>query len=299
MLFRQLRATQAEAGKVLWMAVLPCVSVAAIAAQGTITAGAIKFTGESNFATSGDFGPNQVSAVLGCGALLCLLLALQRQAWRYVTVSLLVGLWLIGQAFLTLSRGGVYAAVIGAAGIAIAAVLTRGTRSKALTAGVVIVLGVVIIFSWLNGFSSGALENRYNDTGDTGRSDIASADVQLFASNPLFGVGVGQSKDSRATTDVGLTQADADAAAHTEYSRLLAEHGALGVFALALLVAMAVTAVRRALSPWNRFVAVSLSLWTFAQFAHGATRVSIAAFTFGVAALRVERAGAPRPARVG
>ena len=54
---------------------------------------------------------------------------------------------------------------------------------------------------------------------------------------------------------------------------------------------MAVTSVRKAISPWNRFVAVGLTCWTFAQFAHGATRVSIVAFTFGVAALRIERSG--------
>jgi O-antigen ligase len=297
MLFRQLRASQSDAAKVLWMAVLPCVSVGAIALQGTLAAGAIKFSGESNFATSGDFGPNQVSAVLGCGALLCLLIALQRQAWRHAAIALLVGLWLIGQAFLTLSRGGVYAAVIGATGIAIVAVLTRGLRSKVLTAGVVIILGGVIIFSWLNGFSSGALLSRYNDTGDTGRTEIASADVQLFVANPLFGVGVGQSSDDRSQTSEALSSVDASAASHTEYSRLLAEHGAFGVVALALLVAMAVSAVRWSISPWNRFVAVSLSLWTFAQFAHGATRVSIASFTFGVAALRVEAPGRHRDPR--
>jgi O-antigen ligase len=292
MMFRQLRATQRDASKILWMAVLPCISVATIALQGVLAAGTITFTGESNFATSGDFGPNQVSAVLGCGALLCLLLALQRQAWRHVVLSLGVGLWLIGQAFLTLSRGGVYAAVIGALGIAIAGVLTSGFRSKALTAGIVIVLGGVIIFSWLNGFSSGALENRYNDTGDTGRTEIASADVQLFWSDPLFGVGVGQSKTNREQTDVALTVVDADAASHTEYTRLLAEHGALGLIALVLLIAMAISGVRDAISPWNRFVAASLSLWTFAQFAHGATRVSITAFAFGVTSMRVEALGA-------
>jgi hypothetical protein len=47
----------------------PAVSIAALALFGILTNPDITFNTESNFATSGGFGPNQVSSMLGLGAL--------------------------------------------------------------------------------------------------------------------------------------------------------------------------------------------------------------------------------------
>ncbi len=285
--FRQLIATAAEARRMLWAVIGPAAAVAAIATKGTITAGAIKFTGESNFVTSGGYGPNQVSNILGAGAVCCLLVALSRAPIRVRVAALLVGAWLVGQALLTLSRGGVWGFVAAGVCIGLAGLLTSGTRSRVLTTGVIVVLVAVLVYSWVNLFTAGSLANRYADQSSTNRSDIARGDLALFAENPLFGVGPGVSKYVR----TGV--AEADGSTHTEYSRLLAEHGVFGIVALVLLAVMFIQALRQTTSTWNRFLAAGGGVYALFTMSHSATRIAIIAVMFGLASLRIDE-DAPR-----
>lgn len=280
--FRQFIATESEARHLLWAVVGPAVAVAAIASKATIEAGTITFTGESNFVTSGGYGPNQVSNILGAGAVCCLLVALSHTPLRVRVLALMTGAWLLGQALLTLSRGGVWGFVAAGVCIGLAGLLTSGTRSRVLTVGLVVVLAAVLVYSWVNLFTAGSLANRYADESSTNRSDIARGDLVLFLENPLFGVGPGVSKYVRS----GVLEADGSA--HTEYSRLLAEHGIFGLVALATLVVMFVQSVRSTITTWNRFLTVGVGTYALFTMSHSATRIAIVAVMFGMAALRVE-----------
>ena len=287
LVFRQLIATEAEFRRMLWAVVAPAASVAAIATKGTLAAGTIKFTGESNFVTSGGYGPNQVSNILGAAATCCLLLFLSRAPLRVRIVSLMVGAWLLGQALLTLSRGGVWGFVAGGVCIGLTGLVTSGSRSRVLTIGVVVVLAAVLVYSWVNLFTAGSLANRYADQSSTNRSDIARGDLALFGQNPIFGVGPGVAKFVRS----GVVEADGNT--HTEYSRLLAEHGVFGVVALVLLGVMFVQSLRSATTTWNRFASVSLGVYALFTMSHSATRIAIIAVLFGLAALRIDPDDAP------
>ncbi|MGZ4683471.1 MAG: O-antigen ligase family protein [Acidimicrobiales bacterium] len=291
--FRQLIATEAEARRLLWAVIGPAVAVAAIATKATIAAGTIRFTGESNFVTSGGYGPNQVSNILGGGAVCCLLVALSHAPLRVRILSMLVGAWLVGQALLTLSRGGVWGFVAAGVCIGLAGLLTSGTRSRVLTIGVVVVLAAVLVYSWVNLFTAGSLANRYADQSSTNRSDIARGDLALFADNPLFGVGPGVSKYVR----TGVKEADGST--HTEYSRLLAEHGVFGVVALVLLVTMLVQALRSTTTTWNRFVTTGAGVYALFTMSHSATRIAVIAVMFGLASLRIEWGPVPAVAAPG
>ena len=282
LVFRQLVATEAEARRMLWAVIAPSIAVAAIATKGTIAAGTIKFTGESNFITSGGYGPNQVSNILGAGAACCLLIFLSRSPIRVRVVSLLVGAWLLGQALLTLSRGGVWGFVAAGVCIGLTGLITSGSRSRVLTVAVVVVLMAVLVYSWVNLFTAGSVANRYADQSSTNRSDIARGDLALFGANPLFGVGPGVAKFVRS----GVAEADGNT--HTEYSRLLAEHGVFGAVALALLAIMFVQSVRSATTTWNRFASVSLGVYALFTMSHSATRIAIIAVLFGMAAMRID-----------
>lgn len=54
--------------------IMPIVCVFTVAFASTVTSKELTFTSESNFITSGGFGPNQVSGVLGLGVLTVFLL---------------------------------------------------------------------------------------------------------------------------------------------------------------------------------------------------------------------------------
>ncbi len=290
--FRQFIATENETRRLLWAVIGPAVAVSAIATKATLQAGTIRFTGESNFVTSGGYGPNQVSNILGAGAVCCLLVALSQSPVRIRVMALVVGTWLVGQALLTLSRGGVWGFVAAGVCIGLAGLLTSGTRSRVLTIGVVVVLAAVLVYSWVNLFTAGSLANRYADQSSTNRSDIARGDLALFAENPLFGVGPGVSKFVR----TGVVEADGST--HTEYSRLLAEHGVFGVVALALLVVMFVQALRATTTTWNRFITAGTGIYALFTMSHSATRIAVVAVMFGLASLRVERSDATAPVPV-
>ncbi|MCB1031836.1 MAG: hypothetical protein KDA95_10895, partial [Acidimicrobiales bacterium] len=219
-LCKQVTVSREEMRGLLWWGLSPCMTVWGVTAWGTLKAGNIEFGNESMFETAGGFGPNQVSTILGLGALLVLASVMLGTSGRARIIGLVVAGLLVAQAMITLSRGGVYALALAAAAMLLISMFLSGNRSRGF---VVLAVGLVIglvALNWAQSFSDGAVEDRTKE-GDSGRGRIASAEVALFWSHPLTGVGVGQAPHHRGKS---LGHLDS-AASHNEYSRLVAEHG--------------------------------------------------------------------------
>lgn len=275
-----LRISAAEARGIYLVALSPAVSIAGIATMATATSSDLGFGTESNFAAAGGFGPVQVSSVLCFGALLCILLMLQRSApWRTRILALITGTWLVGQAVLTFSRGGVFSLVLAVAAIGLVALTQSGQRGRTVIAVGLLVVVALQILSWAGTFTDGASEDRFASTDSTNRTTLARADLELFFEDPILGVGVGQAKYQR--------DFPVQAAPHTEYSRLLAEHGIFGVGVLVMLALLA-WQMMRAGTGWWRMAAVGLIVMSLAQMAHSATRIGCIALGFALAGLREE-----------
>lgn len=276
-----LRVTSRELRGLYLIALSPIVSMCAVATMATTTSKSLDFSTQSNFAAAGGFGPNQVSSLLCVGALLCILVTLQRGVnWGYRAAALATAVWLAGQAVLTFSRGGVIGLVAACAAVGLVALNTAGQRWRAVVAAGVLVVVAFQIMSWAGTFTGGASEERFGDTDTTNRTKIAASDLRLFASHPLLGVGVGMAIYER---DIDLYTSP-----HTEFTRLPAEHGLLGVIYLGLLVFMCVRIVRRA-DGWYRMASVGLLVITIAQLGHSATKIASIPVAFGLAALLQDR----------
>ena len=115
----------------------------------------------------------------------------------------------------------------------------------------------------------------------------------MFEEHPLLGVGVGQSLEYHQLLDRDTP------ATHTEQSRLLAEHGVLGLGALVLLGAMVVSGYRHSLSYWNRLLVVETAAWSLTTMLHAATRLAAVSLLFALSQLRVEPEPVRRPSPVG
>ncbi len=280
--FRQVVVREDEATTLLWVLLGPIAAIATIATKATMTAEELVFTTESNFVTSGGYGPNQVSALLGLGALVCMLLILRRIPWRSRAFALALGAWFVAQALLTFSRGGVYALVVAVGAVGLAGLASSGGRSRVMVGLVAGFLVLAMAYSFVDDFSHGALEVRYSEPDPTGRDELIGRDLEFFYDSPVWGVGPG-----RAVSDVGLSPGLQSATAHTEYSRMLAEHGLFGLVAVVLLAAMAVQAYRQSLGKWNSLLVVGLASWALADMVHSATRVAMVGVVFGLANLRV------------
>jgi len=264
----------------------PCISVATVATAATVTAADLRFEDSSNFVASGGFGPVQVSSLLSFGGLLCILLLLQAGTTLRMRLLLLAtAVWLVGQAVLTFSRGGLFSLVLSVSCVGIASLTVGGQRVRVLVLAVVLGMAGLQILTVAGVFTGGASDERYASTDTTNRGDLAQADLQLFYEHPALGVGVGVSKTAR--------DFNVEAAPHTEYTRLLAEHGVAGALAIVILVLLAIRAIRRGVG-WYRLASVGLVIMSFAQMSHSATRIGAIAFGFTIAALNDGAAGSPR-----
>lgn len=277
----QLAATWRSLQSALWAFVAPVLGIAAIAANGVRSLGAADFFNDSNDAASGGFGPNQVSAVLGLAALFLIFLSLRDPRFSIQAFASALACLLVVQALLTFSRGGVLNLVV-ALVLAIPHFLIRRDTAGRILALLLMValIGTYSVLPRLEQFTGGTLETRFTQTKQQeSRVTLAKLDFRTFTLNPLLGVGVGQAPEFREDLK-GL-------AAHTEYTRLLAEHGLLGVSALICLLLLSFQAYRRQPAMWGRAWTAALVAWTAIQMTHGATRLAAAPLAFSLAMIKV------------
>jgi hypothetical protein len=284
--FSQITLDQNAMRRLAWWVILPIIGIATLTASGTLSAGPIVFTGESNFATSGGFGPNQVSAILGLGGGLALLLLITGKglASRWFTIFLALGLLTLSA--LTFSRGGLYNAAIMAI-LALAHNL-RDTRRRIATILALLIIGLIggyIIFPRLNAFTGGMLGQRFSDLNTTSRAEIAQADLDIWFANPMLGVGPGISKTER-IFGFGI-------ASHTEYTRILAEHGSAGLLSLLVLFWIAARTYFRAPNIEAQIWVAALLAWPLLEMSHAAMRVVAISFLFGLAMVNWESESQP------
>lgn len=263
--------------------ITPIIGVAAVTAFTTYTATEIRFSLNSNFRTSGGFGANQVSAILGLGALLALLYLLNSPAGK--KQKLLIGasaVFLLMQCVMTFSRGGLY----GAAGAALPALYFLGQqpryRPKIILALGSLVFCGLLIFPILNKFTGGFLRARFEQTTTTGRSELMETDLQLWRDNFVMGVGVGVSN---------LQHFDG-AASHTEQTRLLAEHGLFGVAALVIMLLIFFDSFGRTHDIQEKALVCCLFLWSFLFMLTAGMRLAAPAFVIGMSCIHFRRQAA-------
>ena len=196
----------------------------------------------SNFATSGGFGPNQMSVILGFGIFIFFIqFFFNTKDKLFSYLSLFLVFVFAYRGLITFSRGGMLTALMMVLAFCymVFKLLNRQARSKFL--GVFSLFVVLAIGAWMySSYQTGGLiEKRYNnqdaagrvkESRMSGREDIMETDLKFFEENPIFGVGPGIGGMMR--DDEGLTGVQA----HSEPTRLLAEHGMFGLIILLLLV---------------------------------------------------------------
>jgi O-antigen ligase/polysaccharide polymerase Wzy-like membrane protein len=286
----QIRLDRREWLNIVIALVGPLAAIVTVAAYSTIVAPSVTFTTESNDVTSGGFGPNQVSLTLGLGALLAFFAGIEpgrRIVFRWTMLG--IALAFATQSAMTFSRGGLYSA--GAAIIAGAWYLQREPRARIrllLAAGALSVMAVFVILPRLERLTGGKLGSRFESINTTGRDELAREDLRAFLAHPVGGLGPGGGYVSHARRDV----------AHTELTRLPAEHGLLGVGALLLLLVMALQGLKAARTVKERALVAALLTWSVTSMLHAGMRTVAPSLVFGLA-FAIPASGHMRPATRG
>jgi O-antigen ligase len=273
-----IKLTQSDLRRAFVAALGPIMSIATISYVSTRSFDVIAFGNESNYRTTGGFGPNQVSAVLGLGVLFAILFLFERKLRMGVRILLI----LVAAGFgvlsaLTFSRGGLLMTGFSIFLATLYLLRDRKTRVSVLVVGALLfAFGKFVAEPRLEAFTGGELSQRFSNTGSTGRDKFIAMDLKIFSDNVLIGVGPGMADPIR-------EQMGFFAISHTEYSRLLAEHGLLGAGALVLLVLLGYRTIRDTRDVRARAFTVALIAWTAFFLGIYAMRLAAPCVVFGLA----------------
>ncbi|CAN5522389.1 O-antigen ligase family protein [soil metagenome] len=287
--FYNRKFTKQDVYNILLYIMLPAFSLGILLFFKTPDLSEIKFNTVSNSSLSGGFGPNQVSTMLGLGifvGIFAFLMGLSLTGSKIVDLFIILFLTLRG--LLTFSRGGVVAAILGLAA-AIFFIMKYRQDAKLLKqiviGGFLICIAGIGVWSYTNALTGGTLALRYqgksmNDPNKVnftaGRLEIIETELEAFSAYPILGTGVGMGRLFR------IERGEEGLAAHTEYTRLLGEHGIYGFLALLILLISPLVHLFKVNKDTKPFLAGFIVVSLFTMF-HAAMRLAMPGFIYGLA----------------
>lgn len=293
--------------QLLILLLLPLISVLSFIILKTPDFEKIDFSLSANFDTTGGFGSNQVATALGLGTLLSFylwLINVSISTMRILDFILIFTFTIMG--LLSFSRGGM---IGGAIGIVIVLLFSRNSNkiSKDLKhikrINKFIILGFLLLitsFYLANSFTNGKLLLRYQGETEgtlsgtkekslnsvtTNRFSIFESDLNLFSKYGILGVGAGASKYLRNEYNLVST--------HVESSRLLAEHGILGVFFIIIILGLFFDVYKRSYDNIYKSILFALLFLGWYTSFHAATRTYITPLLMGLGTIFIVNGKSP------
>ena len=177
-------------------------------------------------------------------------------------------MWFLAQSVLTFSRGGSFNLLI--ALLVALPLFVRTAQMAVRFFTIVVVVGIVITFGMvpvLQHITGDQFGQRFTSSDPTLRTDLMRAELEAWEHNVVLGIGVGMME--RTPEDTGASERGElpKLPTHTEYTRLLAEHGLLGIGVVLVLLALAFRAVRSQRTFEGRIFAVVLMAWSASEVA--------------------------------
>lgn len=246
---------------------------------------------QSNYETSGGFGPNQVSTILGLGIFVFftqLILFSKSKITLLVNGALFI--FISYRGIVTFSRGGVFTAISMIICLLFFLYRNSNARGRSKFVLVFIMTGVMATCIWT--YSSiqtyGMIEKRYANQDARGREkkdrlggreEIMGEELQVFYKNPILGIGAGMGKEVRKETF------GEEAASHNEITRMISEHGLFGIFGLILLGLVPMVSY---LNNKQHLYFFSFYVFWLLTINHAAMRTAAPAFVYALCLLSVQ-----------
>jgi len=275
--------------RVLVMLLMPLITQMTYLYLYTPSMADIKISLSGNYAATAGFGPNQISTVLGLGCfLLCTRLFTIRQ--KLINTIDLIFLILMGyRAVITFSRGGVITAILALMAFLIFFYYKQEARKmEGTNFRIVGMISIFCLIWFISSFETrGLIGNRYTNRDaagqlkqdiTTGRVELIETELTAFYKNPIVGIGVGKGREYREEhLGIGINT-------HNEISRLLSEHGMLGLVALLILISVPIVFWTKFRN--NYYFLAFMAFW-FMTINHSAMRIALPAFVYGLALLYI------------
>ena len=270
---------------------LPLISIAVYLFLYTPSVREVVTGTQSNFETSGGFGPNQVSTILGFGIFVFFTQFLLNSKSSLIKVlNLVLTLIFAFRGIVTFSRGGVLTGVVMIILLLVVVFFQLNSRNKSKVFLITIIsfLGAIGVWGYSSIQTNGLINKRYanqdakgreKESKFTGREVLFESEIDMFLDNPFMGVGVGRNKEIR-KKETGIVSAS-----HNELTRMLAEHGTFGI--LGLLILFLTPLILYASHP-QHLMAFSFYAFWLLTINHAAMRLAAPAFIYSLSLLRVE-----------
>lgn len=245
----------------------------------------------SNFETSGGFGPNQVSTILGLGIFIFFSqLILFSKTKKLMILNAILLMLVSYRAIVTFSRGGVMTAIVMIVCLLFLMFYFSNEKGKSNFVLVFIVTALMgtAIWTYTSLETSGLINKRYANKDAAGRlkkdrlggrEEIMDTEFKLFLDNPILGVGAGMGKELRKEVF------NLEAASHNEITRMLSEHGLFGIFGLLILF---VTPFVLYINNKQHLYFLSFYVFWLLTINHAAMRTAAPAFVYALTLLSVK-----------
>lgn len=284
--------------------ILPLISSLTYAIIKTPDLSTIDFILGANFETTGGFGSNQVATVFGFGMLITFYLWLTKISISGNRIlDLTIFILFTFQGLLSFSRGGMVGGLIGiviilffiskSSGNLLEKTNIREVR-KYFFPSIIFLFFSAFIANYISGGNlllryqgetegtiSGSKEISFN-TLSSSRLSILESDLDLFINYGILGVGAGASKY--------LREEQKGVVAHVEASRLVAEHGVLGIIFISIIFYIFFIVLKT--KNKNIFKAILFSFIFIGWYTtfHSATRTYITPILIGLSLIQITNA---------
>jgi hypothetical protein len=252
---------------------------------------------QSNFETSGGYGPNQVATILGLGMFIFFSRVILESRTKFLLViNLIIALNITYRGIVTFSRGGMITGFLMIVFLLMFLYFKSNFRGRVKLNYIIVFVAVAMLATWsyTSLQTGGLIDKRYankdaagrvRESRFTGREEIARDEIEIFLKNPIFGVGVGKGVEVR-KTKTGLF-----VLSHDEITRMLAEHGSFGIVALLILFFTPLFLYLE--NKFNMFLMCFLLFWLL-TINHAAMRTAAPAFVYSLSLLNVQLGGSAK-----
>jgi hypothetical protein len=284
------KVTFKQVNEILLLVGLPIITTTVYLALYTPSVREVITGTGSNYTTSGGFGPNQVATILGLGMFVFVsrLIYYSNSKVLFI-INFIIAFNITYRGLVTFSRGGMMTGFIMLTILIFITYFNINSKARIKMNYVFIAIMTVLIATWLytSNQTDGLIEKRYaNEDASgrvkedqfTGRGKLAAEEIKTFLDNPIFGVGVGRTAEMRQQR-IGVF-----IATHNEITRMLAEHGSLGILGLMILLA---TPLFLYLDNKQNVYLVCFIVFWILTINHAAMRMAAPAFVYALSLLKV------------
>ena len=284
------RVTLKQLNNILLVVGLPIITCVVYLTLYTPSIKNIVFGTNSNADLTGGFGPNQVATIFGLGMFIFVSRLIYNSSTKLLfAINLIIVLNISFRGLISFSRGGMITGIVIILMLILVTYFHINNNGKAKLRYLIIFVVLTLAGTWLysSNQTGGLINKRYSNEDVSGkvkerqlagRAELADDEITTFLANPFFGVGVGRNMELR------KLKTGESVVSHNEITRMLAEHGILGI--LALLIILITPLVLYVDNRYNIYLLCFITFWLL-TINHAAMRIAASAFIYSLSLLKV------------